>query len=214
VREHIMQLARDPAALGDCRRTGLLIARILKLGHQQLGPVLALPRPPEEERHDPQQHRHQHLGRDSRRRAAGDRRDDSERYRHSTSQRNASLERQPSERQERRDPGRDAGGSLELKPGDRDTRGAHHRDHSRLQPEAALGKAVADRDQQRRGEHTQRERHRQFLAVQSRHRVAVGAAEHHHDDHRPPERTQRPSLAMQALLSPRPSLSNPLAVRP
>ena len=209
-----MQLARDPAALGDCRRTGLLIARILNLGHQQLGLVLALPRPPEELRHDPQQYRHQHLGRDSRRRAAGDRRNDTERDGHRTSQCNAGPERQPSERKERRHPGRDAGGSLELKPGDRDTRGAHHRDHSRLQPEAALGKAVADCDQQHRGEHTQRERHRQSLAVQSRHRLAVGAAERHHENHRPAERTQRPSLAMQAFLSPRPSLNDPLAVRP
>ena len=91
VREHVVQLARDPAALGDCRCTGLLIARILKLGHQQLGLVLALPRPPEELRHDPQQHRHQHLGRDRRRRAPGDRRDDSERDGHRTSQRNAGL---------------------------------------------------------------------------------------------------------------------------
>ena len=87
------------------------------------------------------------------------------------------------------------------------------RDHGRLQLEAALGEAVADRDQERRDEDAQRERHRQRLAVQSRDRVAVGAAEHHHEDHRPAERTQRLSLPMQALLSTRPSLRYPLAVR-
>ena len=45
MREHIVQLARDPAALGDSRRARLLIARVLKLGEQQLRLVLALPRP-------------------------------------------------------------------------------------------------------------------------------------------------------------------------
>ena len=131
VREHVVQLARDPAALGDRRRARLLIARVLKLGEQQLGPVLALARPLEELRDDPQQHRHQHLGRDSRRGAPGDRRDDAERDRHRAAERDAGLERQPSDRHEHRDPGRDAGGALELKPGDRDTGGAHHRDHGR-----------------------------------------------------------------------------------
>ena len=38
-----MQLAGDPAALGDRRRAGLLIARVLELGEQELGLVLALP---------------------------------------------------------------------------------------------------------------------------------------------------------------------------
>ena len=64
MREHVVQLARDPAALGGRRRAGLRIARILKLGQQQLGLVLALPRPLEELGNDPQQDRHQHLRRD------------------------------------------------------------------------------------------------------------------------------------------------------
>ena len=37
-----MQLAGDPAALGDRGRAGLLIVRVLELGEQQLGVVLAL----------------------------------------------------------------------------------------------------------------------------------------------------------------------------
>ena len=69
VREHVVQLAGDPAALGDRRRAGLLIARVLELGQQQLGLVLALPRLLEELRDDAEQHRHQHPGRDSRRRS-------------------------------------------------------------------------------------------------------------------------------------------------
>ena len=36
MREHVVQLARDPAALGDSRRARLLIARVLELGEQQL----------------------------------------------------------------------------------------------------------------------------------------------------------------------------------
>ena len=40
--EHVVQLARDAAALGDRRRAGLLIAPVLELGEQELGPVLAL----------------------------------------------------------------------------------------------------------------------------------------------------------------------------
>ena len=85
VREHVVQLARDPAALGDRRRAGLLIARVLELGQQQLGLVLALARPLEELRDDPEQHRHQHLGRDGRGGAPGDRRDGTERDGHRAS---------------------------------------------------------------------------------------------------------------------------------
>ncbi|MBV9001187.1 MAG: hypothetical protein JO304_19180 [Solirubrobacterales bacterium] len=76
-----------------------------------------------------------------------------------------------------------------------------------------LGEAVTDRDQQHRGEDAQRERDRQGLAVQPWDRMAVGAAEHHHEQHHPAERTQRLSLSMQTLLSTRPSFRYPLAVR-
>ena len=41
VREHVVELARDPAALRDGRRPQLLLARVLELGEQQLGRVLA-----------------------------------------------------------------------------------------------------------------------------------------------------------------------------
>jgi len=60
VREHVVQLARDPAALGDRRRTGLLISRVLELGEQDLGLVLALPGLLEELRDDAEQDGHQH----------------------------------------------------------------------------------------------------------------------------------------------------------
>ena len=42
MREHIVQLACDPSALGDSRRARLLIARVFELGEQQLRPILAL----------------------------------------------------------------------------------------------------------------------------------------------------------------------------
>ena len=57
VREHVVQLAGDPTALGDRRRAGLLIARVLELCQQDLGPVLALPRLLEELRDDTDQDR-------------------------------------------------------------------------------------------------------------------------------------------------------------
>ena len=86
VREHVVQLAGDPAALGDRRRAGLLISRVLKLGEQDLGLVLALPRLLEELRDDAEQDRHQHPGRDgrggaSRNRRNGTERDESPRHR-------------------------------------------------------------------------------------------------------------------------------------
>jgi hypothetical protein len=65
VREHVVQLAGDPAALGDRRRAGLLIACVLELCQQDLGLDLALPRLLEELRDDTDQDRHEHPGRDS-----------------------------------------------------------------------------------------------------------------------------------------------------
>jgi hypothetical protein len=49
--------------------------------------------------------------------------------------------------------------------------------------------------------------------VESRDRVAVGAAEHHHEEHHPAKWTQRLPLPMQTALSTRVSLRYPLAVR-
>ena len=213
MREHVVQLAGDPAALGDRRRAGLLIARVLELGEQQLGLVLAHPGLLEELRDDAEQDGHQDPGRDGRGGASGDRGDGTERDGHRAGDRDSGVERQAGYRYEHGDAGRDLGRSLDLKPGDRDAGGAHDRDHDSLELEAALGEAVADRDEEHRGEHAQRERHRQRLAVQSRDRMAVGAGEHHHENHRPPERSQRPSLPMQALLSTRASFRYPLAVR-
>jgi len=76
-----------------------------------------------------------------------------------------------------------------------------------------LGEAIADREHQRRCEYAESHRHRESLAVQSRHWLAVGTPEHHHEQHRPAERPQRPSLPMQALMSTRPSLRYPIALR-
>jgi hypothetical protein len=213
VREHTVQLAGDLAALGDRRRAGLLIASVLELGEQQLGLVLGLPGLLDELRDDAEQNGHEHPSRDRGGGASGDRGDDTERDRHRATDRDSEPQRQPGDRDEHRDAGRDPGRSLELKPCDRDAGGADDRDHGGLELEAELEEAVADRDQEHRSEHAQRERHRQRLAVQSRDRMAVHAAEHHHQDHRPPERAQRSSLAMQALLSPGSSLRYPLAVR-
>ena len=212
MREHVVKFASDSAALGDRGRACLLVARIFELGHQQLGPVLALPRPLEELRHNPQQDRHHHLGRDGRRRAPGDRGDGTERDRYGAGERDTGGEWQPGNRDEHRSAGGHPRSSLELKSGDRDACGSHDRDNCRLHREPDFGEVVADRAQQRHGKQAQRERHREPLAVQSRDGVAVGASEHHHEDHSPPERTQRPSLAMRALLSARPSLRYPLAV--
>ena len=39
--KNVVQLARDPAPLGDCRRTQLLFPCVLELGKQQLGCILA-----------------------------------------------------------------------------------------------------------------------------------------------------------------------------
>ena len=64
VREHVVQLAGDPPALGYRRRAGLLVACILELRQQDLGAVLTLPRLLEELRDDTQQNRLQHPGRD------------------------------------------------------------------------------------------------------------------------------------------------------
>ncbi len=43
MREHVVQLARDPVALGDRRRARLLLAGVLELCEEQLRPVLARP---------------------------------------------------------------------------------------------------------------------------------------------------------------------------
>jgi hypothetical protein len=107
----------------------------------------------------------------------------------------------------------DPGCSLELEPSDGDASRAHRGYHGRLQLAAALGEAVADRDHERHGEHAQRQHHHECLAVKSRDRMAVGAAERHHEEHRPAERPQRLSLPMQTLQSTRPNLRYPLAVR-
>ena len=213
VREQVVQLAGDPAALGDRRRAGLLIARVLELRQQDVGLVLALPRLLEELRNDTEQDRHQHPSRDSGRGSPGDRCNRTERDRHPATDRDTRAKRQPRDRHEHRDAGRDLGRALELKSGDRHAGRAHHRDHDCLQLDAPLGKAVADRDHERHSEHQQRQRHGEPLAVQSGDRVAVGAAEHHHEQHRPAERPQRPSLPMQALMRSRPSLRDSLALR-
>ena len=136
-----------------------------------------------------------------------------ERDGHRATDRNTGTERQPRDRHEHRDAGRDLGRALELKSGDRHAGRAHHRDHDCLQLDAALGKAIADGDHERHSEDAQRHRHRQRLAVQSGDWVAVGTAEHHHKQQRPTQRPQRSSLPMQALQSTRPSLRYPLAVR-
>ena len=71
--EHVVELACDPAALRDCRRPQLLFARVLELGEQQLGRVLARPRLLDEVRGESEQ-RAQQCRRDDRRgRAAGER---------------------------------------------------------------------------------------------------------------------------------------------
>jgi hypothetical protein len=106
VGEHVVQLPGDPPALGDRRRAGLLIARVLKLRQQDLGVVLALPRLLEELCNHAEQHRHQYPGRHGRGGASRDRRNDTERDRHRTGQRDAGVEWQPSDRHEHGHAGR------------------------------------------------------------------------------------------------------------
>ena len=65
VREHVVQLAGDPATLGYRRRASLLIARVLELRQQHLGLVLALARLLEELRDDTDEDRHERSGCDS-----------------------------------------------------------------------------------------------------------------------------------------------------
>jgi hypothetical protein len=173
---------------------------------------LALPCALEEHRDDAQQDAHQRLGGDRRRGASSHRRNDAKRHGHPAADRDSDSERQPRERHEHRDTGRDPCRALDLKPGDRNTRSAHHRDHGNLELEAVLGEAVADGDQEHRGEHADRERHGQRLAVQPRDRVAVGAAQHHHEDHCPAEWTQHLSLAVQTLLRSRRGLRFAFAI--
>jgi hypothetical protein len=48
VGEHVVQFAGDAGSLGERGRGGLRLARVLKLGHEQFGTVLALPAAPEE----------------------------------------------------------------------------------------------------------------------------------------------------------------------
>ena len=69
MREHVVQLARDPAALRDRRRPRLLLARVLELGEQQLGPVLARARLLQEVGDEPEQGGEQRGGENRRRRA-------------------------------------------------------------------------------------------------------------------------------------------------
>ena len=57
-----MQLAGDAAALGQRGRGGLALARVLELGHQQLGAVLALAAAPDELARHRQQQAHQRRG--------------------------------------------------------------------------------------------------------------------------------------------------------
>ena len=76
--EHVVELARDPAALGDRRRPQLLLARVLELGEQQLGRVLARSRLPDEVGDQPEQRAQERRGDDGRRRAARQRRGEHE----------------------------------------------------------------------------------------------------------------------------------------
>ena len=189
VREHVVQLAGDPAALGDRRRAGLLIARVLKLGEQQLGLVLALPGALEELRDDAEQHVTSIPAATAEEELPAIAVTAPSATVTAPADRDSGVERQAGYRDEHSDAGRDLGRSFDLEPGDRDAGRAHHRDHDSLQLEAALGEAVANRDQKRGGEHAQRQRDRQALAVERRDRMGVGASEHHDENHRPPDRT-------------------------
>ena len=78
VGEHVVQLGCDPSALRDCRRLELLLARVLELGEQQLGRVLARARLLDEVRDQREQRAQQGRGEHGRRRAAGERLGESE----------------------------------------------------------------------------------------------------------------------------------------
>ena len=215
-------ITRNPSAVLSKMRNGRAMPlRIRVTTKPQTGPLATNPRARNRHpcqrglrmRDDTDQDRHQCPGRDSGRRAPSRRGERTERDGHPATDRDTSVERQPRDRHEHRDGGRDLGRALELKSGDRHAGRAHHRDHDCLQLDPPLGKAVADRDHERHSEDQQRQRHREPLAMQSGDRLAVGAAEHHHEQHRPAERPQRPSLPMQALTRSRPSLRDSLALR-
>ena len=134
MREDVVQLARDPAALGDRRRSRLLLARVLELREQQLGPVLALACLLQEVRDQPEQRAQQRGGEDRRRGAARERRGDIERdrrWRHRARSPSASGRRATAIHTAATD--REVGRALRLQRRERDAGGAHRRDHRRLQ---------------------------------------------------------------------------------
>ncbi len=211
VGEHVVKLARDPATLGDRGGTRLLLARVLQLCEQHLGPVLALTRPPKERRNESEQYRHQRSRNNGGRGTSRERGDDSERHGHHGGERDSGEEWQPRHCHEHRGARRDLGRSSRLEAGECDTASAHRCDHGCLDLDAKLREAIPDRDSQHAGERAQGERYRQRLAVHTRGRVTVRASDHDDDDHRQAQWAQRVALAVQALCCSRVSFRHPVA---
>ncbi len=152
VREHVVQLPRDTAPLGQRGRRGFALTRVLELGQQQLGAVLALPSAPDELAGHREQQAQQRCGDgllDGRMRGqadghgerGGDRRGDGR----------GRDGRQP----DRRDPDPHARGYLDrpvrLQDGQSHPAAADQPAHRGLCRHAAASPAHADRGQDRRG---------------------------------------------------------------
>ena len=210
VGEHVVQLAGDAAAFGQRGRGGLGLLRVLELGQQQLGAVLALAAAPDElacyREQQAQQHRgdgrlggglfgqadrHGERGRD---RPSGDRGWDG---------------RQP----DRSDPHSHAGRYLDrpvrLQYSQRNPAAADQRDDRGLRGRAAASPADADRGGDRRGVHRQHDGHRQAGAVQARRGMSLRARGHHDRQEHHAQRPQRLPLPVAAPAGARPRFGHP-----
>ena len=197
MREDVVQLACDPAALGDRRRPRLLLARVLELREQHLGPVLALASLFEEIRDQADQGAQQRGGKDRRGRATRERRRHTERDGRDGTERDRERQGQASDRHPHRGSDSKAGSALRLKRRERDSGGAHRRDHSRLEPEASLDERIPDGRRQRGNKDDECQRDPEPAAPQRGPRVPVECPEDDDRDHGQAERPQRVPLTPQ-----------------
>ena len=174
-----MQLPRDAAPLGQRSRRGLALARVLELGQQQFGVILALPAAPDELAGHRQQQAEQRggdgrlgarMGRQADRRGEpdGDRPGDG-RGRDSGSL-TAAIETSMLA-------AISTGPSVAGRPAPRRT--ADQQAHRGLGRRAAAGPADADRGDHRHGVRRERDEHAQAGAVQAGRGMSLGAGRDH-----------------------------------
>ena len=206
VGEHVVQLARDPAALGDCRRPQLLLARVLELGEQQLGRVLARTRLLDEVGDQPEQHAQQRPGDDRRGRAAGERRGETEPDRHRSPDREPERQRQPRDRHPHRGAAGKRGRPARLQRDERHPGRAHRSDHARLHRQAAFDEAPPHCERKRDREHDQSGSDPEPVTVPGGRGVPVDRADHDRGDDDQAERAEDVALAAQPLIGARAGL--------